>query len=670
LKPRSLLAALAALVALFLGTAQAAPPPIESFFRIAEFTNPVLSPDGKRLAVVITAKGGRGRLTILQLDDLSKSKGIAGFGDADVANVRWVNNHRLVYTAWDGRAERTDPIWPGLWSIDDEGKQTRHLIYSNNDVASSTGTHLVDRTLPYNWVLESTLDDGSDDVLVMNYVFDNRGDLAGTSMARLDTQTGNRRSLAEKPPGQVFGWWTDRTGHVLAVMTENKAVSELLVPEGEGWKSVSQGNAFTGAGHHFAPLSATVPDWLYVYGPDPEHKVDTTVLSRLDLKHPGAPPKVLLSLPGYDFRGSLVVDSKAGQLVGVKFETDAEGAVWLNPQMKAIQAEIDQKLPGLINQISCHACLSDETLLVSSSSDRQPPIYSIYEPAKKKLTTLINSRSWIEAEAMGMREAALYKTRDGLTIPMMVTHPAGPEKAHRPAVMLVHGGPWVRGNHWADWQWLAEAQFLASRGYVVIEPEFRGSTGYGSKLFRAGFKQWGLAMQDDISDAMDFAAAKGWIDARRVCIAGASYGGYAALMGLAKEPERYRCGFEWAGVTDINLMYSISWSDASARWQDYGMPVMIGDQVKDAAQLKATSPIELAARINKPLLLAYGGDDRRVPIQHGQEFRDAVRANNKDVEWVVYPNEGHGWVALETNIDFWGRVEKLLARTIGDGANP
>ena len=133
-------------------------------------------------------------------------------------------------------------------------------------------------------------------------------------------------------------------------------------------------------------------------------------------------------------------------------------------------------------------------------------------------------------------------------------------------------------------------------------------------------------------------------------------------MGLIRYPEIYRCGFEWAGVTDLDLMYSTSASSASDMWKDHGMPVMVGDRVKDAEQLAATSPLKLAAKLKQPLLMAYGGEDRRVPIEHGLKMRDALRAHNPNVEWVSYPSEGHGWMLEANDIDFWTRVEKFLDR--------
>jgi len=175
-------------------------------------------------------------------------------------------------------------------------------------------------------------------------------------------------------------------------------------------------------------------------------------------------------------------------------------------------------------------------------------------------------------------------------------------------------------------------------------------------------------MQDDVADATRWATSQGYADPARVCIAGASYGGYATLMGLVNDPQLYKCGFEWVGVTDIPLMFTGTWygsDDFPEEWRAYGMPAMIGDPDKDAAQFAATSPLRQAARITQPLLLAYGGADRRVPIYHGKKFLDAVRKTNQQVEWIEYPEEGHGWALPKNRIDFWTRVEHFLDKNIG-----
>jgi dipeptidyl aminopeptidase/acylaminoacyl peptidase len=395
------------------------------------------------------------------------------------------------------------------------------------------------------------------------------------------------------------------------------------------------------------------------------HGNDASALHALDAKTHQPKPEPMISLKGYDFNGVMVYDTDVQRLLGVHYETDAEGTVWLDPLMQATQAAVDALLPATVNRIACRRCINVPKVLVISASDRQPPTFNVYNRDTKTLTPIAASRPWIKAQAMGMRDVHRFAARDGLSIPVLVTHPPGKASGARPAVVLVHGGPWVRGTHW---EWNPQAQFLASRGYVVIEPEFRGSEGYGFKHFRAGWKQWGLAMQDDVADAVQWAVKQGWVDSKRVCIAGASYGGYATLMGLVRHHELYQCGVNWAGVSDINLMYSISWSDISEEAKGYSMPVLIGDRVADAQQLKDTSPIEQAAKVRRPLLMAYGGEDRRVPIEHGRQLKDAIGKTNPNLEWVVYADEGHGWRMLETNVDFWTRVEKFLDRNIGAGA--
>jgi dipeptidyl aminopeptidase/acylaminoacyl peptidase len=173
-------------------------------------------------------------------------------------------------------------------------------------------------------------------------------------------------------------------------------------------------------------------------------------------------------------------------------------------------------------------------------------------------------------------------------------------------------------------------------------------------------------MQDDLADGVQDLVKKGIVDKDRVCIAGASYGGYATVMGLIRHPDVYKCGISWVGVTDIELLFTVGWSDtANIAEQRYSMELLIADREKDKEQLRATSAITQAARLKAPLLLAYGGSDVRVPFDHGRQLRDALKPHNKDVEYVEYTSEGHGWRLVETNVDFWTRAEKLLARTIG-----
>jgi dipeptidyl aminopeptidase/acylaminoacyl peptidase len=309
------------------------------------------------------------------------------------------------------------------------------------------------------------------------------------------------------------------------------------------------------------------------------------------------------------------------------------------------------------------SCGCSNFVMVTASSDRQPPVYLLFDRTSGKLTQIGSARPGILPSQMAMTDFYRIKTRDGLEIPVYVTKPQG--KGPFPTVVLVHGGPWLRG--W-DWSWDSESQFLASRGYLVVKPEFRGSAGYGERLADAGMKQWGLKMQDDIADATTWAARQGWADPARTCIAGASYGGYATLMGLVRYPDLYRCGVAWAAATDIDLMFDISWSDFSDQYKKFGMPLLIGDQDKDAEQLKATSPIKQAARITRPLLLAHGRLDARVPVEHAYKLKRALESHDAPLTWIEYENEGHGWYKPANRVDFYNRMAKFLDANIGPDA--
>jgi dipeptidyl aminopeptidase/acylaminoacyl peptidase len=208
-------------------------------------------------------------------------------------------------------------------------------------------------------------------------------------------------------------------------------------------------------------------------------------------------------------------------------------------------------------------------------------------------------------------------------------------------------------------------QFLASRGYAVLQPNFRGSTGFGRKHITASFKQWGQAMQDDISDGVRHLVAEGIVDEKRVCIGGGSYGGYATLMGLVKDPRQYRCGISVVGVSDLLWMYELGYSDfASYRPEtaDAHLAVTMGDEKADRAMLEMYSPRRHADKIEAPVLFVHGADDRRVPIKHAEGMRDALKAVGKPFEWVVYSGEGHGFMKPENRLDYYRKMEAFLGR--------
>ena len=656
-------AALFAFTILFGLSAAAAPPPIGDFFENPEFSGAQLSPSGKYLAVRVGAKDQRDRLAVVTLED-SKVKVVGNFSDADIGQFEWVNDERLVFTATDRSVGEGDRRYaPGLYAINRDGGKFRQLVSRSGKPFITSGSGGINQRelLPWNTYLLGQRGDQNSEFVYVVYAQRSGGQLDYIDLQRLNTLTGNYTSF--KRPGDTMRWLLDNNGEPRLTTTVEKGVNTLYYRDpanNQEWRPLTKYNTYTGSQDAFSPLAFGPDGTLYVIS---NARKDKSAVYLYDLATGALSDKPLISLEGYDFNGRLIMNKH--QLLGIRHLTDAQGTAWIDPGMKAMQAQIDTMLPNTNNLLTPPTRPESPWVLVVAYSDIFPARTMLYNSETKLLSVVGGSHPKIQAQQMARQTLVHYKARDGLDIPAWLTVPQGGGK-NLPMVVLVHGGPYVRGKSWG---WNAEVQFLASRGYAVLEPEFRGSTGFGASHFRAGWKQWGLKMQDDIADGTRWAAAQGYADPKRVCIAGASYGGYATLMGLIKDPELYRCGIDWVGVTDINLLYDGHWnfaSDMPDGWKQYGMPSLVGDQVKDAEQLKATSPLLRAAEIKQPLLLAYGGADRRVPLPHGTKFYDAVKQGNPNVEWIEYEEEGHGWALPKNRIDFWGRVEKFLDKNIGD----
>ena len=637
-------------------TAAPAPITVDDYFAAPAMSRPLLSPSGKHLAVQLTLANGRRQLAVMDLEPPRKIRVVAGFSDADVDRVQWVNDERLVFGIDDLQSAWADRLSPGLFAVDrrgDEGEAVRMLILRERQFVQRLKPDL--RVLPPNHRLLRVLRDGSDDVVVEGPGRD------GSVLLRLNTRNGRHVVMGDfGVPEHARGWWLDSRGRARVARAVRGNQTRLFwreQPEGPWVLLATQATYGAGA---LQPLGLGADDRLYVSAPDRSDSDGTTALFRIDsaTRAPEAQPLVVLK--GFDFVGGPLFDGASGKLLGVRYLSDALGTVWFDAQAQAVQASIDKRLPGLVNLIDRAECGCSRWSMVTSFSDRQPQLYWLHDGQTDALEPIGRAQPRIDAQRMAERELTRIAARDGLGLPLHITRPAG--KGPWPTVVLVHGGPYVRGG---TWQWQADSQFLASRGYLVIEPEFRGSTGYGSRLYRAGWKQWGLKMQDDIADATHWAIAQRLAERGRICIAGGSYGGYATLMGLIRDPDLYRCGVAYVAVTDIGLLYSLDESDLSELWKEHGMPVLIGDAKADADQFAATSPLQQAARLKQPLLLAFGGQDKRVPLAHGTRLRDALAPTNAQVEWVVYPDEGHGFFLPANRRDFWTRVERFLGRHLG-----
>lgn len=629
-------------------------PSIESFFTPPELQSARLSPSGRWLAAVVQPQGARARLVVSDLEGKEAAKVVAQFSRADVNTVRWISEDWLVFDTRDTVDRSGREPGPGLMSVRRDGERMRLLIKREWDTEFAAGGA---NPLEANHEMLALGALGTNEIIVGEYPLDAGGEFSYVRPFVLNAESGARRKLSGNAPAGMTDWVFDVQGRPRAaiLVKGNRVVAHWHDLATGEWRVIGD---FERLAVDFWPAFVDGADNLYV-----EHKDSAgySAMSRFDLATGKIAAEPLVSTPGFSGGVGVIQSRRDGALLAVDVLTDASSRVWLLPELKAIQAKVDAKLPGRINRVSCGGCSKPVNVLVHSSSDRHPGEYLIYQPEADKWQRIGVQRPAVDPRRMATMEFHRTKARDGKDLPVWITRTPGGDAKPRPAVVLVHGGPWARG---AQWRWKDDAQFLASRGYVVIEPEFRGSTGYGDDHYRAGWKQWGQAMQDDVTDALRFAVQRGWVDDKRVCIAGASYGGYATLMGLAKDPEQYRCGVAWVGVSDPRLMFSIHWSNINRDNKKHTMPAMIGDPEKDAAMLAANSPLEHAFRIKAPVFLAYGRKDRRVPIEHGERMRDALRKAGNEPQWVVYDDEGHGWERPENTIDFWRKVEAFLAKNL------
>jgi dienelactone hydrolase len=335
---------------------------------------------------------------------------------------------------------------------------------------------------------------------------------------------------------------------------------------------------------------------------------------------------------------------------------------WFDPAMARLQASLDATLPGNVNLIGP---LKAGKQLVLSYSDVEPGHWYLFEPAVMKMREVAAAAPEIDPQRMQPVRALTYPSFDGTSIPAYLTLPGKPT-GPAPLIVLIHGGPQARDR----WAFDRDVQVFAAHGYAVFQPQFRGSTGFGKKFQEAGYGQWGQAMQDDITAGVHWLVDQKIADPTRICIVGGSYGGYAALWGLEKTPELYKCGVSTSGVVDIQrLLKADSDSNESAVAREV-MHSRISNPALMKVPFDSVSPLKHAERITAPLLLVHGKLDRRVPISEGQAMLAEMQRLHKDVQWLQFDHEGHG-VSRIADIEQWyAQMFALFERTIGPGLPP
>lgn len=643
--------------------ASAAPPPAADYARHPDVRAVAVSPSNTHAALLVQTQRGRFALAIVDLAVPAQRRVIAGYDDVDIIEVSWVNDRRLVYVAQQPGPRIEYDKW-GTFAIDRDGEDQIHLISSRSDTGPATGSNFRYRVLPRGWDYWKPVGDGSDEVYVTRWLESVDRGLRPQVVARVDTRSVLLTTLSDGQPAGADHWLFDAKGRLAVVRTTVKDKRGLWWKSASdaAWEQIHEWESL--GGRTLAPQALEGDGTLIVAA---RQGRDTTALYTYDLRQRRLDGEPLVGVDGFDV-DQLRFDHRQQRVVGVQVMAQRPTWVWFDEGLARAQAAVDKALPpGRSNQLLCGLCAGAQRFVVHSVGDQHPGEYYVFDASAGKLARLASARPWIDAATQGRRSFHRTPARDGLSLPIVVTHPHGVASDQpAPTVLLVHGGPWVPG---ADTRWDAEPQFLASRGYRVLEVSYRGTTGLGWKHERASWGQYGLAMQDDLEDALSWAVREKLTDPGRVCIYGASYGGYAALMGPVKHPGRYRCAASHVGVTDLLMLYSPLWTDISPAGRLYGLVKLVGDPVKDLDRLRANSPLHRVADIKVPVLVAQGRLDQRVTPEHADRFVGAARAAGVSVERIDF-EEGHGFSRPDSQTQFWERLDLFLAQHLARAKNP
>lgn len=476
------------------------------------------------------------------------------------------------------------------------------------------------------------------------------------SVQRMNVHNGRIKTV-QAAMHQVRSWHADHTGLIRAgESTENNQYQLWARVDGtSAYSKLIEHDYFEQGGTRFAGFHKN-PTMIYVYAGHEgrnaifEYDMVTKIRGALVFAHPGVDVAGIYRDPGPD-----------RHVVGARVITDRPEIIFFDATAeeehqalnRALQKQFDR--PVFQEQVSISADGSRQILEVSSET--QPPVYFFYDRNKKQLTHLLDQRPDIKTQQLASTKRVTYKARDGLSIPAYLTLPVGRDPKGLPSIVLVHGGPWAR-----DWiGWNPEVQLLANRGFAVLQMNFRGSTGYGHAHLQAGYREWGQKIQDDITDGVKWLIAEGIADSDRIGITGASYGGYATLVGLVKTPELYRAGAAYASVTDIeSLISDDKWYDWDVQWHN----TMVGGGSTDQERLRESSPLHRVAEIRVPVLLGHGEDDQRVHVSQSQHMADALSTAGKKFEYIEFPDEVHGFLLEENRVRWYERLAAFFEENL------
>ncbi len=594
--------------------------PLRDFFRNAAEVGHQISPDGKTLSwlapherrmnvfVRPVAGGAATRVTS------ETARSIAGYA--------W-KGERIVFTKDFGGDENFHVV-----SVNLKGEDIKDLTPGDKVRAE---------------VVDSLVDD--DAHMLISH---NRRDAKVFDVFRINVATGVETLIAQNP-GNLSGWMTDHNGQ-LRIATATDGVNTSLMyraTEKDPFKSILT----TNFKESVSPQLFTFDDKnLYVSSNRGRDKAAIFEFDPVTAKE----GKLIADHAEVDM-GSLTYSRKRKVLVAAGYTTWKGERKFLDATSEATFKRVQSQLPNVeISFISSDK--AEDLFIVAAFNDKTRGKRYLYQESTNKLTSIADVSPWLPEDALADMKPISYTSRDGLTIHGYLTVPRGMEAKNLPVVINPHGGPWARDS----WRFNPEVQFLASRGYAVLQMNFRGSVGYGRKFWEASFKQWGLAMQDDVTDGVRWLIKQGIADPKRVAIYGGSYGGYTTLQGIVKDPKQYAAAVSYVGVSNLfTFMGTIP-----PYWKPYlaMLHEMVGNPEADKAQMTQTSPALNADKIVTPLFVAQGAKDPRVAKAESDQMVEALRKRGVAVDYMVKDNEGHGFSNEENRFEFYEAMEKFLSK--------
>lgn len=621
--------------------------PREAFFGLPERTAPALSPDGRYLSWVAP---GADSIPNVWLEEIGsgRPRQVTHGGGAGVFQYVWAADAAHI-----------------LYYADKDGDENNH-IYA---VTLADGTTRDLTPFPGAKAQAVEVDQHHPDEILLDL---NRRNPRLFDRYRVRLSTGEATLEAENP-GDVVEWLVDNDFRVRACAALDSATADVLIRVRDDvtapWRQLARWPFEKNSDINFQKLVAWGDDnrTLIVQN---SLTSDKSQIKAIDLAT-GRDVRVIASNPKADVANGpggaindealLLRDTESGRFLAACFEYEKPEWTVLDPAVGPDFAFLKSRL----NRPFLLQAGSPDRWIVQALDDVGPTVYYIYDRKARTLSELFQDQPALRKLTLAPMTPVQIKARDGLTLVGYLTLPVGVPAKNLPFIITPHGGPWYRDS----WGYIPEVQWMANRGYAVLQVNFRGSLGFGTKFLNAGNGEWGVGkMQHDVTDAVKWAIAKGIADPKRVGIMGWSYGGYCTLAGVTFTPDLYTCAVACVGPADIkDLMLSFPpyWGPRLTRWLR-----RVGDVLHDDALNQRISPLYHVTDIRVPVLLAYGTNDPRVKIEEAEDMYAAMHEHQRAATLVIYPNEGHGWARPENIFDFYGRAEEFLGRHLGGRVEP